>query len=362
MMRFAARLARPGFTLDAVFEAGEGITALFGPSGSGKSTILRIIAGLQRVDSGNVQLGDHALLDTASGLCVPPHRRRIGLVFQEAQLLPHLKVSANLTYGHWFTPSHERRITHESVVEVLGIGQLLARRVSALSGGEKQRVAIGRALLTSPRLLLMDEPLSSLDHARKQEILPFIERLRDEFSIPIVYVSHAAEEVVRLANRVVLLEAGRVVGAGGPGDMLTGQRSEGRIEPVSVLHGQSAAPISNYAATRVEHPAGSIILPGTVTASGEGTRVAVRASQVTLAVGDVPQTSVRTVLEGVVETIELASPPFVLVKLRLKGGDRLTASITQMALDDLGLTTGTPVRALVKTASLDETGIQGHHA
>lgn len=362
MMRFAARLSRPGFTLDAAFEAGVGITALFGPSGSGKSTILRIIAGLQAVESGVVQLGDHALLDTAKGLCVPPHRRRIGFVFQEAQLLPHLKVSANLTYGRWFTPEKERRITLESVVEVLGIGHLLARRVSALSGGERQRVAIGRALLTSPRLLLMDEPLSSLDHARKQEILPFIERLRDEFAIPILYVSHAAEEVARLANRVVRLETGRVTGIGTPGEMLVNPRGEGRMEPVSVLQGRHSAPIPSYAATRVEYPAGAIILPGMVTASAEGTRVAIRASQVSLAVGEVPRTSVRTVLEGVVETIEAASPPFVLVGLRLKGGDRLIASITQMALDDLALAPGMAVLALVKTASLDETGIQGHHA
>lgn len=362
MMRFAARLVRPGFTLDAAFDAGEGITALFGSSGSGKSTVLRVIAGLQAVDHGVIHLGEHRLLDTAKGVDVPPHRRRIGIVFQEAQLLPHLKVAANLTYGRWFTPRDERRIAFDAVVDVLGIGHLLARRVSALSGGEKQRVAIGRALLTSPRLLLMDEPLASLDHARKQEILPFIERLRDEFAIPILYVSHAAEEVARLASRVVRLEAGRVTGIGAPGELWTGQGSEGRIEPVSVLHGRSAAPIPSYAATRVEHPAGAIILPGTVAASGEGTRVAIRASHVTLALGEVPRTSVRTVLEGVIETIEPTHPPFVLVGVRLRGGDRLFASITQMALDDLALTPGVAVRALVKTASLDETGIQGHHA
>ncbi|OYU47098.1 MAG: molybdenum ABC transporter ATP-binding protein [Rhizobiales bacterium PAR1] len=362
MMRFAARLTRPGFILDADFEAGEGITALFGPSGSGKSTILRIIAGLQQVDSGKIQLGEHAVLDTTRGLCTPPHRRRVGFVFQEAQLLPHLRVSANLTYGRWFTPRDERRIAFDAVVEVLGIGHLLARPVSALSGGEKQRVAIGRALLTSPHLLLMDEPLASLDHARKQEILPFIERLRDEFAIPILYVSHAAEEVARLASRVVRLEAGRVTGIGAPGELLAGQGSEGRIEPVSVLVGQSAAPIPSYAATRVEHPAGAIILPGAVTVSTSGIRVAIRASQVTLVLGEVPRTSVRTVLEGEIETIEPAHQPFVLVGVRLKGGDRLFASITQMALDDLALTTGMAVLALVKTASLDETGIQGHHA
>jgi molybdate transport system ATP-binding protein len=216
MMHVEARLAWPGFALDATFEAGEGITALFGPSGSGKSTLLRVIAGLQRVDHGVVRLGDRVLLDTARGIRVPPHRRRIGLVFQDAQLLPHLGVAANLAYGRWFTPRQERRLSPEAVIAVLGIGHLLGRRIAALSGGERQRVAIGRALLASPHLLLMDEPLSSLDSARKHEILPFIERLRDEFSIPILYVSHAAEEVARLADRVVHLDSGRVIGIAPP--------------------------------------------------------------------------------------------------------------------------------------------------
>ena len=191
MIRFACRLTRPGFALDAAFTAGPGVTALFGPSGSGKSTVIRLLAGLERPEEGRITLGDSVLLDTESRRAVPPHRRRIGLVFQDALLLPHLSVKANLTYGRWFTPRGERRIAFDPVVEVLGIGHLLDRRPTTLSGGERQRVAIGRALLASPRLLLMDEPLASLDQARRQEILPFIERLRDAFAIPVVYVSHA---------------------------------------------------------------------------------------------------------------------------------------------------------------------------
>ncbi len=227
MIRFAARLHRPDFTLDATFATGDGVTALFGPSGSGKSTIIRLLAGLERPEEGRITLGDTVLLDTAQGLAVPPHRRRIGLVFQDALLFPHLSVKANLTYGRWFTPRGERRIGFDPVVEVLGIGHLLDRRPSTLSGGERQRVAIGRALLTSPRLLLMDEPLASLDQARKQEILPFIERLREAFALPVIYVSHAVEEVTRLASRVVRLDAGRVVAEGTPAEVFAGREAAG---------------------------------------------------------------------------------------------------------------------------------------
>lgn len=220
---FDCRLVRPAFTFDVRFEAGVGVTALFGPSGSGKSTTLRVIAGLDQPERGMVIVDGVTLLDTSRQIALAPYRRGIGFVFQDALLLPHLSVKANLTYGRWFTPKPAQRIAFDSVVEVLGIGHLLARRPASLSGGERQRVAIGRALLTSPRLLLMDEPLASLDHARKQEILPFIERVSAEFAIPIIYVSHAADEVARLATHLVMLDNGRVVAEGAPADMLAGQ-------------------------------------------------------------------------------------------------------------------------------------------
>ena len=220
MISFDCTLARNGFRFEAAFEVNGGITALFGASGSGKSTTIRLLAGLERPDRGRIAANGTVLLDTQQRVCLAPHRRRIGLVFQDAHLFPHLPVRANLAYGRWFTPKAERRIKFDPVVEVLGIGHLLGRRPSTLSGGERQRVAIGRALLTSPRLLLMDEPLASLDSYRKLEILPFIERLRDEFSIPIVYVSHAVDEVARLATQVVKLENGRVTASGQPAEVL----------------------------------------------------------------------------------------------------------------------------------------------
>jgi molybdate transport system ATP-binding protein len=199
------------FALDFAFESDARVIALFGPSGSGKSTLLNVVAGLIRPQVGLVRVEGRVLTDTQAGTFVPPHRRRIGYVFQDTRLFPHLSVRRNLAYGRWFTSASERYASPEEIVALLGLGTLLDRRPPTLSGGEKQRVAIGRALLASPRLLLMDEPLASLDAARKAETLPYIERLRDELAIPVVYVSHSRDEVDRLADEVVHLEAGRRV-------------------------------------------------------------------------------------------------------------------------------------------------------
>ena len=202
------------FTLDVRFTTDGGLTALFGRSGSGKTSLINIISGLLRPDRGRVAVDGKVLVDTARGVFVPAHRRRLGYIFQEPRLFPHLNVRQNLLYGHWFTPEKQRRERLERIIELLGIGGLLSRGPSLLSGGEKQRVAIGRALLASPHLLLMDEPLASLDEARKAEILPYLERLRDESRVPIVYVSHSVPEITRLATTMVLLSDGRVATTG----------------------------------------------------------------------------------------------------------------------------------------------------
>jgi molybdate transport system ATP-binding protein len=214
MIRVDARLRLGAFDLEIAFENDKGVIALFGRSGSGKSLTISLISGLARPDRGTITLDGRVLVDTATGVFVPKHRRRVGLVFQDAQLFPHFTVRQNLMFGRWFAPKLGRAIGFAPVVETLGIGHLLDRRPPRLSGGEKQRVAIGRALLSSPRILLFDEPLASLDEERKQEILPLIEHVRDEFAIPIVYVSHAIEEVARLAARVVMMENGRVAAIG----------------------------------------------------------------------------------------------------------------------------------------------------
>ena len=194
------------FGLDMGFSCeSTGVTAVFGRSGAGKTTLVNLLAGLLRPDAGRIAVGGRVLFDSASGIDIPPDRRRLGYVFQEGRLFPHLSVRGNLAYGLKRTPPAERKIGLEQIVALLGLEALLARRPHDLSGGEKQRVALGRALLANPRLLLMDEPLAALDQQRKDEVLPFIERLRDDLAVPIVYVSHAMEEVVRLADTLVLV-------------------------------------------------------------------------------------------------------------------------------------------------------------
>ncbi len=219
-VKVAIRHQLGSFTLDAAFESAGKLTALFGPSGCGKTSIINVIAGLIQPQEAHISVNEEMLADTARGSFLPAHRRRIGYVFQDARLLPHLSVAQNLAYGRWFTPKEERYADEKAIIAMLGLGELLARRPRQLSGGEKQRVALGRALLQSPRLLLMDEPLASLDEARKQEVLPYIERLRDEVNIPIIYVSHAPTEVARLASNIVLLKDGRVVKAGSAAEIL----------------------------------------------------------------------------------------------------------------------------------------------
>jgi molybdate transport system ATP-binding protein len=214
------------FSLAARFETAAGATALFGPSGAGKTTIVNMIAGLVTPDRGRIALGDDVLFDSTTRADVPPHRRRIGYVFQEGRLFPHLSVAQNLDYGRWMSGLPADAAESERVIGLLDVKPLLDRRPGKLSGGERQRVAVGRALLMRPRLLLLDEPLASLDARRKSEILPYLERLRDEAGIPMVFVSHHADEVRRIATSVVWLDDGRVTAIRGV-DFLDATRSVG---------------------------------------------------------------------------------------------------------------------------------------
>jgi len=202
-------------TVATTFETAGGVTALFGPSGAGKTSIVNMIAGLIAPDRGRIALDDTVLFDSAARINLPPHRRRIGYVFQEGRLFPHLSVAQNLDYGRWIGGFDPDAAERARIVDLLDIGALLGRRPGRLSGGERQRVAVGRALLMKPRLLLLDEPLASLDRARKLEILPYLARLRDEAKVPMIYVSHQAGEILRLASQVVRIEDGRVLAVGG---------------------------------------------------------------------------------------------------------------------------------------------------
>lgn len=344
------------FTLDAAFAAEGGVTALFGRSGSGKTSLVRIIAGLTRPTEGRVQLGDDVLVDTARGRFVPPHRRRFGYVFQEARLFPHLTVRRNLNYGRWFSPKEARAENPDRIVDLLGIGDLLDRQPTNLSGGEKQRVAIGRALLASPRLLLMDEPLAALDEERKAEILPYLERLRDEVGIPIVYVSHSVAEVARIADRVVLMANGRVEAIGAASDVLGGPRlasAADRREAGSVLSGHVEARDAAHGLATIRLDGGSTILvPGAAVAPGDIVRLRIPARDVMIATVRPEGLSALNILEGVVEAIEPDGEGMASLRIAC-GGDRVRARITALSVERLGLATGRAVHAVIKTVALE---------
>ncbi|WP_137042950.1 molybdenum ABC transporter ATP-binding protein [Pseudolabrys sp. FHR47] len=357
MIRVDAALKLGAFDLDISFENDLGITALFGRSGSGKSMTINLIAGLARPDRGRIMLEDRALVDTENNVFVPKHRRRVGLVFQDAQLFPHFNVRQNLLFGRWFAPKREPAIAFDRVVDTLGIGHLLGRRPARLSGGEKQRVAIGRALLASPKILLMDEPLASLDTERKLEILPLVESLRDEFRIPIVYVSHAVEEVARLAARVVVLERGRVRALGTVEDVLgpgRPQPGESRFARASIVTGRISGVDTAYGLTEISHPAGTIWLAARTGPVGREVRVVIKATDVTLSTNRPRNLSIRTTLVGTVASIESDDGPLAAVHINLEGHGQLVALATRKGVDELGLGRGDQVFALVKAVALDE--------
>lgn len=343
------------FALSARFDSDGRVTALFGKSGAGKTTLVNLIAGLVRPDRGRIAIDDVVLVDTARHLWMPAHKRGVGYVFQEGRLFPHLSVRGNLTYGRRFAGDRAGFGSLDAISELLGIGTLLDRRPADLSGGEKQRVAIGRALLANPRLLLMDEPLASLDQARKAEILPYIERLRDEMRLPIVYVSHAMEEVAEIADTLVLLADGKVAAAG-PLDEVLGRLDlrdiTGRFEAGTVLHARVVEHDRAGGTTILDHPAGKLSVPLLSAAIGSDVRLRVRARDVALAVGDPGNISIRNRLNGRVTQIAQSDGHSVEVKLDV-GGEALVARITSAAAAALALEIDRPVVALIKSTSFD---------
>ncbi|WP_395697697.1 molybdenum ABC transporter ATP-binding protein [Methylocella sp.] len=355
MLDVDVKLDFGAFRLDVAFDEGAGITALFGPSGCGKSLTLSMIAGLMKPQQGFIRLDGEPLVDVEKGIFVPPHRRRIGVVFQEANLFPHLSVRRNLLFGRWFAPRREREIDFDAVVETLGLGKLLQRRPGRLSGGERQRVGIGRALLSCPRLLLFDEPLAALDMARKLEIMPLIERIRDDFRIPMVYVSHAVEEVVRLADRVVVLQAGRVRSIGEPNAVFGGgtQALDDRFEQSSALDVVVSDVDEAYGLVALKHSSGVIWTTAAAGPPGRRLRVVVRANDVVLSNAELVGVSPRNMLTGSVKAIDVKGP-LALASVALDGGEELAALVTRKAVDELGLKPGARVFALLKTTALDD--------
>lgn len=359
MNRLIARfgLRYPDFQLNAALDVpASGITVIFGPSGSGKTTLLRCLAGLERASDGFMQFNDDLWQDETRGLCRPLHSRPIGYVFQEPRLFPHYNVRSNLLYGYNRIPPEARRIGIEQVVDILGVGHLLDRRIHNLSGGEQQRVAIGRALLTSPKLLLLDEPLASLDIQRKQELLPFIHRLHEELAIPVIYVSHAISEILQLADRVVLMKEGTVVGSGMLNEILTSLEFRGNFgshRVGAVLDARIASHDPQYGLTQLEFQGQFLFVPLRPAAVGRPVRVHILSSDVSLVVGKTTTpTSVLNILEG--RVLEIREMDQSSVDLLLDIGAPLVASITRKSLVNLGLKPGHRVCAHIKAVALNE--------
>lgn len=334
----------------------QGVTAIFGPSGCGKTTFLRCMAGLERSSRGVIRFGDVVWQDEARRIFLPVVKRPIGYVFQEPRLFPHLSVRANLMYGFKRIPRKQRRLSVEGIVEILDLHGLLTRRPHHLSGGEQQRVAIGRALLTSPALLLMDEPLSSLDMTRKNEILPFLQRLNQDLRVPVLYVSHDLNEILQLADHVVVIKEGDVVATGTIQDVFARLDLPGLVEPNvvgAVIETTVAAHEPQFGLTRVEFSGRSLCIPQQALPVGTSLRVQILARDVSLVVG-VPasQSSVLNALEArVIEIRESRSDPYT-VKVKLDVGCPLLAMITRKSLHQLKLHPGQKVQAHVKAVAL----------
>jgi molybdate transport system ATP-binding protein len=348
-------LSRPPFELEASFRTGPGVTALFGRSGSGKTTLVNMVAGLVRPDRGRILVDGRALFDSTARIDLPSHRRRVGYVFQESRLFPHLTVRQNLLYGSWFRGQDFRLGSIDQIVELLGIGDLLMRRPATLSGGEKQRVSIGRAVLSDPAMLLMDEPLASLDEARKGEILPYLERLRDQLDLPILYVSHSVPEVVRLASTMIVLSAGKVL-ASGPVEEVMGRPelfpAAGRYEAGSVLDARVVAHDAEFGLTELETAGGVLRVPHLDNAVGSRLRVLIRARDVMIATERPHQISALNILAGRIVALQDDGRPIGEATIAV-GEGAIRARITRRSMSQLGLVPGREVFAVVKTVAID---------
>ena len=354
MLRVDMQIERGRFRLDVRFTAETpGVIALFGPSGAGKSTIAHAVAGLMPA-AGLLEMDGRTWLDSSRGIDVAPEERGIGYVFQDARLFPHLDVVGNLRFAETRARHRPAYVRREELLELLGLQALLSRRVHQLSGGERQRVALARALLSQPRLLLLDEPLAAVDQQRRNDVLPYLERLRDRYAIPMLYVSHQYEEVLRLATEVVLLEEGRVIAAGTPAVLsqhprlraLVGQDAEGSVVEARVI---AIEPDSGLAVVSFGHHELRLALPAT--RADDRVRLHIPARDVILATEPPRALSVRNVLVGTVIALTDEGTDAVLATLDIDGVS-LLSRITRAAATDLKLARGMPVWALLKAAAL----------
>ena len=341
------------FKLNVAFSVEpRGVFALFGPSGAGKTTLIHMIAGLKRPDQGRVILNDVVFCDTARGIFLPPHLRHVGVVFQSCLLFPHLNVRGNLRYGVRRNPAGAN-ISFDHVVEVLGIADLLARPVHALSGGEQQRVALGRALLSRPRLLLLDEPLASLDMARRDEVMKLFEQVRDQFAIPMIYVSHAMEEIVRLADNVAVITGGNLAAIGPPEEIfsrpdlpaLSGQPDAGAAIFATVSRHDP-----HFGLSALSFPGGELWVPQVSLPIGGGLRLRILARDVTLALGRPEDSSVLNIFPGVIAGVGRPHGPYVEVQVDI--GSPILARLTVKSMQRLALIPGKEVFAMIKAVAI----------
>ena len=354
-LRACFKVSHPGFSLDVDLHLpGKGITALFGQSGSGKTTVLRCMAGLESTKETCISVNGNVWQDDANGTCLPTHKRSLGYVFQEPSLFPHLSVRSNLEYGRKRTHNNPDKVSFEQAVELLGIGPLMERMPIKLSGGESQRVAIARALLTSPKLLLMDEPLAALDTKRKEEILPYIERLQTTLAIPILYVSHHPDEVMRLADHLVLLEGGKVKASGRVFELL------GQIDLPNAMYEDASSLIEatvgahddNYHLTRMDYEGGIFQVIKRNLPIGQTVNLKIYARDVSLSLKIPDSSTILNHLPGIVsEMVDTRNPAVVMVRLDT-GGAPLLAHITRRSWDALGLALGSKVFAQIKSVAV----------
>jgi molybdate transport system ATP-binding protein len=339
------------FRLDARFRVEQpGVTALFGPSGAGKTTIIDAIAGLLRPEEGRIVVDGKTLLDTAEGLFVPPRLRRTGYVFQDARLFPHLSVEGNLRFGWRRAQKRATRAELDEILDLLGLDTLLHRKPAKLSGGEKSRVALGRALLANPRMLLLDEPLAALDSARKAEILPYLERLRDRARLPMIYVTHSVDEVSRLADAMIVLDAGRVAAQGNIFDLLSDPKLGALVPAHGAVFPARLAEQRADGLTALSFDGGSLLVPRVPLSPGTPMRVRLRADDVMLALEAPRAISANNVLPVEVRGIHMADDASADVQL-VCGGISFVSRITRASLDRLGLDRGRRIFAIVKSVT-----------
>jgi molybdate transport system ATP-binding protein len=356
-LRFAARLGALDLDVDVTLPS-RGVSAIFGRSGAGKSSLINAVAGIVKPSHGRIAVGDRVFFDADAGIDLPIEARSVGYVFQDARLFPHLSVSGNLRYG-LKRARGPRPVDWDSVIEVLGLAHLLDRRPHHLSGGERQRVALGRALLRQPGLLLMDEPLASLDAPRKAEVLPYIERLAQEFALPVLYVSHSIEEVTRLADHLVIVSEGRTVASGELADIMSRPEHSpliGRYEAGSVLECTVLQHNDDYALTTLRFADGQLRVPRIDLDIGCAVRVRIRARDVALALSRPMDVSIINKMPGRIARITPREGPYTDVSVDL-GSSSLRALITRESCDRLGLRQGTAVWVMVKSVALDSRSV-----